>query len=525
MSSHMDEKETFTEINLDLLNRLTTQINNWELDFPQVVKGILSILLDYSDADFVLFFQRKGDNLENKGIVSRNGEVLYGQADLHKVKECLCGLAVFHNKPVYSIDIEHDERCTWQECKLAGIHSYAAIPLAVNNDVIGVLGLASYERRDFEKFSTFLEILTNHMAMGLKNNLLYNDIRSSLDHKEILLQELNHRVKNNLAIVSGLLSLHQEQIKDLGVKETINSSINRIHSMGLIHEKLFERSDFTNIDFYEYISLLANHLIERMNIHGCEVTLAIEMKKINISIEQAVPCGLLLNELISNSLKHGFKGRPRGIISISVSQEKENLVGKIHYHDNGIGFSRTTGISKGIGCRLIQELANQLDLSIKKTNSPGNGCSYEFWKLSNPHENKMDKKMKTVENPSSHDKRSAYIVEDEVIIAMALENTLKTFGFSVLGTSSSGKDAIKNIQSSQAKPDIIIMDVGLKGDMDGIETAQRLNEHAMIPIIFRTGYGNDSMMKRMTNSGLPRFQIISKNAGQIELEESILSLL
>jgi PAS domain S-box-containing protein len=189
-------------------------------------------------------------------------------------------------------------------------------------------------------------------------------IRASLAEKEVLLKEVHHRVKNNMQIISSLLELQSDYIPDERSRACLRESQNRIRSMALIHERLYESEDLSSIDLGEYISDLSQYLFNSYAVESERVSLNIDAGNIYLDINRAVPCGLIINELICNSLKHGFPDGRRGEISVRVSSEGGWIA--LQVADTGVGmpvgpdFSNT----ETLGLQLVNLLARQLRGSI-----------------------------------------------------------------------------------------------------------------------------------------------------------------
>ena len=186
-----------------------------------------------------------------------------------------------------------------------------------------------------------------------------NQLKTSIHEKDILLQEIHHRVKNNMQIISSLLNLQITYLDDDGAVNLLKESQNRVRSMAIIHEKLYQSNDFTKINLTEYISSLVNGLFYSYSIKN-NINSSIDVDDVELNIETAVPIGLILNELISNSLKHGFpKGGGEIYIKLKTFDEKyEMIVG-----DNGKGFPKDIDFKNtdSLGLQLINNLVNQID--------------------------------------------------------------------------------------------------------------------------------------------------------------------
>jgi PAS domain S-box-containing protein len=199
-------------------------------------------------------------------------------------------------------------------------------------------------------------------------------VEASLHEKEILLSEIHHRVKNNMAVISGLLGLQSSYVEDEHSRLLFEESRNRIHSMALIHDKLYQHETFARIDFNAYCNDLVNYIKSSYNNTEAKISYSITCNDVLIDIKNAVPCGLILNELISNAYKHAFAGRTEGEIKIVCTKMGEKFTMMVS--DNGIGFDPENGIEQpvSLGLTLIAALVAQVNGTIKTTNK--NGTTY-----------------------------------------------------------------------------------------------------------------------------------------------------
>jgi len=195
-------------------------------------------------------------------------------------------------------------------------------------------------------------------------------MESSLREKELLLKEIHHRVKNNLQIISSLLSLQAMGTNSEDASAALKESQNRIKSMALIHEKLYGSADFANIDFREYAESLITSL-SRSYLLNPNLLINVDIGNVAMDVENAMPCGLIINELVSNSLKYAFPDNRRGKIQISMTHEADQYV--LTVSDNGIGlppgidFRKTTSL----GMQLVVTLTEQLNGEIVLLNGVG----------------------------------------------------------------------------------------------------------------------------------------------------------
>ncbi len=189
--------------------------------------------------------------------------------------------------------------------------------------------------------------------------LMENQIKSSLKEKEILLREIHHRVKNNLQTIISLIRLQYSQIYDKTAIEILKESENRIHTMALIHEKLYTTDNFANINFGHYIKILASELIRSYEVNTANLVLDIEAENLTLGIDTAIPCGLILNELLSNSLKYAFPQRNNCQIKIIFKAEPNNRY-QLSVFDNGIGISKDLKLDEieSLGLNLVKNWVN-----------------------------------------------------------------------------------------------------------------------------------------------------------------------
>lgn len=224
-------------------------------------------------------------------------------------------------------------------------------------------------------------------------------IQASLQEKETLIKEIHHRVKNNLQVISSLLRLQSRQIKDRQALELFKESQNRVLAMALIHEKLYQSSDLTQIDFQAYIKSLVQELSRSYDIYRCTITFKVKVHQLGadstdispleqmtsylkpplLAIDTAIPCGLIINELVSNSLKHAFPDHGSGEICITF-QESESGQLSLTISDNGIGLPSNLDFrnTKSLGLQLVCRLTNQLEGTIELSRNPGTEFKIAF---------------------------------------------------------------------------------------------------------------------------------------------------
>ncbi|MDO9036245.1 MAG: PAS domain S-box protein, partial [Methanoregula sp.] len=196
-------------------------------------------------------------------------------------------------------------------------------------------------------------------------------IKASLDEKVLLLREIHHRVKNNLQIIISLVNLQMRQIDDERLKQVMAETQNRVRAMAFVHEKLYQSEDISHIDLANYTRFLVSHLFSFYGVDSRQVALNVDIGKIMLSIDTTIPLGLILNELISNALKHAFPNGRTGTLSITVREEDKALY--LTIKDDGIGVPADFDWrnAETLGLRLVCSLVEQLDGTIELDRSVG----------------------------------------------------------------------------------------------------------------------------------------------------------
>jgi len=238
--------------------------------------------------------------------------------------------------------------------------------------------------KDFE--ARIIKVNSNEALVMLRDieerKRAEEELQRSLDEKEILLKEIHHRVKNNLQIISSLLSLQSSYLEDEESINLIKDSQNRVKSMAFIHEILYQRKNFSQVDFSEYVNNLVSNLIFSYAPSGTHIDLTLKVDPVFMDLDNAIPCGLIINELVSNSLKHAFskldkekhlildfKGAKLFVGLKKMKKEQLELI----VADNGKGISKKSDIknSDSLGLQLVNTLVEQLDGKIEVDLSKG----------------------------------------------------------------------------------------------------------------------------------------------------------
>lgn len=261
----------------------------------------------------------------------------------------------------------------------------AAVPLSQQEQLSGFLCLRLASPKDeIPHLVESIREVAHSLAIALYQAQLRRElqehilwIEGSLHEKELLLKEIHHRVKNNLQVISSLLNLQAQAVNDPAACSALRDSQMRVRSMALIHEKLYQSDNLAEIRLGSYIKNLSNNLFHSYLSNGAQIKIISQVEEITIGIDNAVPVGLILNELISNSLKHAFPGNRAGEIGIELQHETADIV-LLRYHDTGVGLPDGFDLktSKSLGMRLIYSMAQQLNAKLNLANQ--NGIRFEL---------------------------------------------------------------------------------------------------------------------------------------------------
>lgn len=251
--------------------------------------------------------------------------------------------------------IEVTEQRLHKDGKVIDVIIYA-VPVLVEGKVVGIYGI-------------YVDITDRKKAE--------EQVRKSLREKEILLAEIHHRVKNNLAVITGLLELQSYSAENESARRILKDSQMRVNSIALVHEKLYQSEDFSEVSVNQYFRELASVVHKTMTTDEFNIDLELDIESIKLPITQAIPCGLLLNEILTNSFKHAFNGRKEGNIRI-IFREKDNIL-NLNIRDNGMGLPlehSENNVNSSLGMTLIKTLAKQLDATFDFKSE--NGAIFDF---------------------------------------------------------------------------------------------------------------------------------------------------
>jgi len=238
----------------------------------------------------------------------------------------------------------------------ARIDRFLSVPVTLGEELVGQIALVNkpgdYTGRDAE----VVQRVAHYYAQAIQRVRNEDRIRASLKEKEVLLQEIHHRVKNNLAIIISLLNLQANKLRDDAVRAAFRDCQSRIRSMALIHETLYQSENLAELELGTYIRSLVRTLAGAYPETAWRLRFEIKADPINLPLDYTIPCGLILNELVSNSIKHAFPPGGQGEITVTAHERNDEIV--LTVSDNGVGFPRDLDIknSETLGMGLVVKL-------------------------------------------------------------------------------------------------------------------------------------------------------------------------
>jgi two-component sensor histidine kinase len=369
-----------------------------EINIDILVKKIVDVVIESSGAQLGLLVVSKNEEL----IVLAKNDLKESNSNLDKVysleeeKDVSQAIIryVYRSQQNTVLDnaVQEGEFVNDSDVQRLNLKSILCLPLLSQSKLVGVIYLENrlvpsvFQNKQIK----LTKLLSSQAAIALDNALLLdsmvlakNEIKESLEEKEILLKEINHRVKNNLQIISSLFNLQVRKIKDKKTIEIFKEARNRIYSISLIHEKLFQANSYGRINFKDYIEGLISNMIRSYGINtkvDRSIKLTIDVAEINVPLDIAVPLGIIINEVITNTLKYAFVKKKLSkeiLIQLSYKDHKNDVV-ELKIEDNGIGLPTNLDNEKieGVGMTLIKNLSAQIQASFDCISD--HGVKYRF---------------------------------------------------------------------------------------------------------------------------------------------------
>jgi two-component sensor histidine kinase len=280
------------------------------------------------------------------------------------------GYALHTGKPVISNHLANEQRFRTPELLVQhGIRRAMNVILQGDGSPFGVLEVDSTSDGEFgEHDITFLQGAANILGMAIEQQRYQSKLQAALDRHQVLLKEVNHRVKNSLQVVTAMLQLQAKSVDDPGLSERLNDASSRVNAVGRAYERLAYNADYENIELIEYVREIISDL--EPTVVPCKIQLEAP-EEIQIAADRAILVGLIINELVSNAAKYAYPDCPGGLIWVRLFQADENSF-LVSVRDEGAGlppgFDPTT--SGRLGAKLVIALSKQLGAELTQPNSP-----------------------------------------------------------------------------------------------------------------------------------------------------------
>ena len=394
--AHLKSDRSESLATLDLFSVIeASQAISSEIILDNLISKMMDIVMKNAGARKSILFLQQGSSL----VIAASATVTSG----NKTVLPYVAIAEYSDIPTSIINYVSSTRSTviLDRATLEGIFtkdayviehqpkSILCCPIIYQNQLQGIIYLENslVEAAFTPQRAEILQVLLFQVSISIENARLYKNlenhasVKESLAQKEILLKEIHHRVKNNLLVVSSLLDLQSSYIDDERVNKLIENCQNRITAMALVHQHLYGNSELNKINFAQYIESLVDNL---SYLHGSKdrINLILEIEPMEINIESANPCGLIVNELISNALEHGFGDYGQGNIwlSLKTNSQGENV---LTIRDDGVGFKDGLDLysSDSLGLELVCTLVEQIDGKIELNKTNGTEIKITFAEL------------------------------------------------------------------------------------------------------------------------------------------------
>lgn len=256
------------------------------------------------------------------------------------------------------------------EFNSGNIRSWLGAPMVASGVVIGMLAL---DRDVVDPFTDdemhIVQAFANHAAVAIRNARLVADLQKSLAVQDSMMREMNHRIKNNLQLVSSLIDLQAGMVQDPSVRGALDALMARINSISSLHERLYLQADMSTVELDSYLGDLAHEILTSFGRPGSPVRLELESTAMLVDVSSAIPLGLIMSELVMNALKYAFPAGQGGTVRIAL--QRAASVGILTVADSGIGIDVSARTGDGFGTSLVKSLVAQLGGTISLESRPG----------------------------------------------------------------------------------------------------------------------------------------------------------
>lgn len=292
------------------------------------------------------------------------------------------GWVIEHQRPYLSNDLENSEIFFGEMAEEFQTRNIICVPLINSkNKAMGVLqainkrGMKDFTPHDIPVF----QALASHVSMAIERTRMEEKMKSRIKQKEVLLTEIHHRVKNNLATISGLIEMELDSVEDKHARHVLKNTYSRMQSMGEVHDMLCKKGLFDEVELGMYLNNLTDKISKTLSNPNTKVNITVEADTIHMAADRAMICGLVLNELLVNIYKHAFEDLSEGNITVNLLSLKDNKI-QLDVRDNGIGIPEEFSLedASSIGTWVINVLLRKLNSTVEINSGEGTSFSIRF---------------------------------------------------------------------------------------------------------------------------------------------------
>lgn len=260
------------------------------------------------------------------------------------------------------------------------LENILVVPVVLAEELVGLIALTNSPDDFTEDDLDAIERLAVFYALAIQNKKADKEIKQSLHDKKVLLREIHHRVKNNMQIISSLLNLQLNYVKDEKAVNVLKESQGRIKSMAMVHEKLYQSPSLTKIDLKDYVESLVSNIFFTYGTSTNHIISEVDVENIEIGIDTAIPCGLIINELVTNSVKHAFPEN-NGKVKVKITSHHDDI--QLVISDDGIGLPENLDYEKteSLGLKLVKSLVDQIDGHMTLVTNAGTTIKINFQEI------------------------------------------------------------------------------------------------------------------------------------------------
>ena len=541
---------------LATLNRLARKVNE-SVTVDDAIRCGLHEIVDSLAPDLVVFFLRTGENLVLKGWAPEHSQGAWQASEAHRVGTCLCGLAVSEGKIVYSPDIRSDVRCTLMECKNAGFQSFVALPLQSGSEIIGVLGIADLDKKDFHEHASFLEAIANEMAIGLKKNLLYEQVQQHVTELRASLSRIEEAEAERLKLEQHLQrSQKMEAIGTLsgGIAHDFNNILGGI--IGYTELVLLDTPDdsksrrnlqmvltaaerakaliaqilaFSRQSEEERKPIKMSHTVkEVLSFMRASFPATIEIRNhIDPNIENIFADPVQIHQVFMNlcTNAHHAMREMGGILEIKLtSVDLGPSCGLIHpdlrsgtyvkatVKDTGHGIDKATlskifdpyfttkekGVGTGLGLAVAHGIVQKHGGVITVESEPGKGTVFDLYFPAIADEAVSEARI-SEQMPHGHER--ILLIDDEQFLVDIGRQMLQHLGYQV-ETRTSSVDALALFRAQPSRYDLVITDMTMPNMTGDYLAAELIRIRPDIPIVLCTGYSEMMLEEKARAIGI-----------------------